>query len=90
MYVLRDATAKALYGSQAANGVIVIETKRGKKGEKYIKANGEFGFQMVNQIPEYLDSYQYATAFNQAQINDGIAETSRLYSAEDTRLQSSG
>ncbi len=72
VYVLRDATAKIMYGSEAANGVILIQTRRGTDVEKnYVKVNGEFGHQRAQYIPEYLDSYDYAMAYNQARINDG-------------------
>ncbi|MFI3285592.1 MAG: SusC/RagA family TonB-linked outer membrane protein [Rikenellaceae bacterium] len=75
VYIFRDATAKMMYGSHAANGVISIVTKRGKEGQdKYVKVNAEFGHQRAQYIPEYLDSYDYAVAYNQARVNDGFID----------------
>jgi TonB-linked SusC/RagA family outer membrane protein len=52
MDILKDASAQAIYGSRAANGVIIISTKRGQSGEATINYNGYMGFQ---QLPKHLD-----------------------------------
>ena len=77
--VLKDASAKILYGSRAANGVISVTTRRGRAGQRVVNAGFESGVRMVTRTPEYLNSYQYATLYNEACINDGL---SPLYSAE--------
>lgn len=70
--VLKDAPAKILYGERAANGVIVIRTKRGKANERNINLSLEYGVQSVTRMPEFLDAYNYATLFNEACLNDGL------------------
>lgn len=78
--VLKDATAKILYGARAANGVLLITTKHGEKLKRIIKTNVEYGYGQVNRKPEYLNSYDYARLYNQARQHDGL---SPLYSAAD-------
>ena len=78
--VLKDASAKILYGAQATNGVILVRTKRGQAGKRVIRFGAEYGVQPVTRLPEYLDSYNYATLFNEACVNDGLLP---LYSDAD-------
>ncbi|MDW3195660.1 MAG: TonB-dependent receptor [Cytophagales bacterium] len=54
MEVLKDASASAIYGSRAANGVIIITTKSGKSGKMKIEADYQFG---IGQTPKTLDLY---------------------------------
>jgi len=63
--VLKDASASAIYGARGANGVILVTTKKGKKGKVSIDYNNYFGFQRVTVIPEYLDALNYALLFNE-------------------------
>ncbi|WP_109831902.1 SusC/RagA family TonB-linked outer membrane protein [Reichenbachiella versicolor] len=77
--VLKDITAKTLYGAQAANGVVLVTTKRGKPGEKKASFNAEVGFRKPTHLPDFLNSYDYARAYNQALENDGLDP---LYSEE--------
>lgn len=62
--VLKDASA-AIYGAQAANGVILITTKRGKLGKPVISFNTNIGFNQPTRIPEMADAYQYASMLNE-------------------------
>ena len=71
--VLKDANAVALYGSQARNGVIVINTKRGKVNRKEVKLNVRSGFSVPISLPNYLSSAAYMNLFNEALDNDGAA-----------------
>lgn len=70
--ILKDVTAKMLYGSKAANGVIMVSTKRGYDGEKKVDFFLESGFKTPTVMPEYINSAQYANLYNQARINDGL------------------
>lgn len=70
--VMKDATAKILYGSRAANGVLVITTRRGEANKRVIRTSFEAGIMNTTRIPQYLDSYQYATLYNEARLNDGF------------------
>lgn len=69
--VLKDASASAIYGSRAANGVILITTKRGKSGTPKISYNGYAGWQKLTNLPEYLNSYEYARLLNEGYKNEG-------------------
>lgn len=67
--VLKDASAAAIYGARAANGVIVVTTKKGTKGRFSVDYNSFFGFQRVTVVPEYLDAMQYAELRNERDRN---------------------
>ena len=71
--VLKDAASSAIYGSKAANGVILITTKSGKSGKPVISYMGDFGWQAPTKLPEYLGSYDYGVLFNEALANSGKA-----------------
>ncbi|WP_288882465.1 SusC/RagA family TonB-linked outer membrane protein [Pedobacter panaciterrae] len=70
---LKGANAVVLYGSRAANGVILITSKRGKARHRQssIRVNG--GINVPKSYPEYLGSAEYMTYYNQASKNDGLA-----------------
>ena len=62
--VLKDAAA-AIYGARAANGVVLITTKRGKEGKPVVSFNASGGFSKPTRIPEMTNSYEYATMLNE-------------------------
>lgn len=62
--VLKDASA-AIYGARAANGVILVTTKRGKEGKVKVNYNGSYTMAQPTRIPKMLNSYQYATYRNE-------------------------
>jgi TonB-linked SusC/RagA family outer membrane protein len=64
IYVLKDASA-AIYGSQAANGVILVTTKRGKAEKMQISANYSAGWSRPTKIPEVCNAAEYATLVNE-------------------------
>ena len=70
--ILKDASAKILYGSRAANGVISVTTRRGQAGQRVVKASFESGVRVITRKPQFLNSYQYATLYNEACTNDGL------------------
>lgn len=75
MQVLKDAASASIYGSRAANGVIIITTKQGKKGGKMkvdFSANVTGSFYTSQSLMKLCNSAQYATAMAQAALNDGI------------------
>lgn len=78
--VLKDAASAAIYGSRAANGVILITTKRGKD-KLLVDYKGYTGFQKPTAIPEVTDGFTYMRVFNEANANDG--STIPLYSEND-------
>lgn len=67
--VLKDASASAIYGARGANGVIVVTTKKGKKGKSSFDYNNYFGIQRVTVVPEYLDAVNYAILRNERDRN---------------------
>lgn len=69
--ILKDAAAKALYGPQAAQGAILITTKRGKMGKQQVNVNLNYAFDKPTYEPYQIDSFTYATLRNQALANDG-------------------
>lgn len=58
--VLKDASAAAIYGVRAANGVVLITTKTGVKGETHLSYDGYVGFQIANHMLKMADAEQYA------------------------------
>jgi len=71
--VLKDAASAAIYGSRAANGVILITTKQGKAGKLQITYNGSLGWQKATRTPKMGTGWQYAELYNRAMVNDGKA-----------------
>lgn len=67
--VLKDASAAALYGSRASNGVILITTKRGKEGKTIIDFSSKTGFQTPSHFIDMLNGEQYTELFNEAYSN---------------------
>lgn len=66
--VLKDASATAIYGQRGANGVVLITTKRGEKGKVKINIKTGFDWTTPVKVPEYADSYDWATLANEARI----------------------
>ncbi|MDR1724255.1 MAG: TonB-dependent receptor [Tannerella sp.] len=67
--ILKDASSTAIYGSRAANGVIMITTKRAETGKVRISYNGYIGFQKSNNIPVHMETEAYMKMQNTAWIN---------------------
>ena len=70
--LMKDPTSKILYGSRAANGVLLVNTKRGKMYTRKITATFQQGIGIPNAYPAYLNSFQYAMLYNEARQNDGL------------------
>ncbi len=69
--VLKDASASAIYGSRAANGVVLITTKKGKQGQLEVSYNGYVGFQDVNERVDMLNGREYLTVLNDINVESG-------------------
>ena len=63
--VLKDASSAALYGVRAANGVIIIETKKGRVGENRVDYNGYVGIQQASNLLEMANANQYIELINE-------------------------
>ncbi|MDR0698478.1 MAG: TonB-dependent receptor [Tannerella sp.] len=84
--VLKDASA-AIYGAQAANGVILITTKQGEAGKPRLNYNFYQGFMTPSKVPEVCNAAEYATMLSEYQVNRG---TTRTFTDEDIALFKSG
>ena len=73
--VLKDASSASIYGSRAANGVIIITTKKGKEGKMNININYNAALQTVAKRYDVLNAGQWGRAYWQAAANNGIAPT---------------
>jgi len=71
--VLKDVNAAVLYGSAAVNGVILITTKRGEAFKKKTDFTFNYGISTPRSLPNYLNSADYMTYYNQARANDGLS-----------------
>lgn len=71
MQVLKDAASASIYGSRAASGVILIQTRSGKKGETRVTYDGSFGISSFMNRVKLMNTQQYGQALWQAAINDG-------------------
>lgn len=69
--VLKDAAAASIYGSRAANGVIVVTTKRGTAGKVRLDYDSYFGYQTPTALPQTVDAVQYMEMDNIARIAAG-------------------
>lgn len=69
--ILKDAAAAAIYGSRAANGVILVTTKSGNSGDPKVTYNAYSGWQRFTDLPDYVNGYTYMTTLNQAYRNEG-------------------
>ena len=81
--VLKDASSAAIYGSRAANGVVLVTTKRGKEGRTKVSYNGSVGFSKAAELPEMAHSYEYAKFYN-------IAAGTETYKPEDIQKYKDG
>ena len=62
MQVLKDASSTAIYGSRGANGVIIVTTKSGKKGQSSVTFDASVGISQATRLPEMMDTKTYAQA----------------------------
>ena len=67
--VLKDGAAAAIYGARAANGVVLITTKRGKSGKPVFSFNAYSGIQQAVNLPELLNAAEYLEVRNEAIVN---------------------
>ena len=75
--VLKDASSTAVYGIRAANGVIIVTTRRGQQGRPKVSFSGNFGLTNATNVQRGLSSYEYALFRNEAIMNevDGYGST---------------
>jgi TonB-linked SusC/RagA family outer membrane protein len=86
--VLKDASATAIYGSRGANGVVIITTKKGTKGQDNISYQGYFGFQNISKKLRLMNASEWASLRNDVQASIGQAPS--FSAAQIEALKTSG
>ncbi|MBK1440542.1 TonB-dependent receptor [Parapedobacter sp. ISTM3] len=81
--ILKDGASAAIYGSRAANGVILVTTKRGKVGKPVISYTGSFGVSDATLIPHRQSGYDQAILINNSLAIDQIPTTDNRYFTSD-------
>ncbi len=77
--VLKDASAAALYGARAANGVVIITTKSGVTDEPRININSQVGIQQASRLIEMTGRDEYVAIFNEAAASDNATKPNPLF-----------
>ena len=85
--ILKDASATAVYGSRASNGILQVTTKQGKEGKPQIDYNFNQSWSQPNVWPDKLNSYERAIHRNVAAVNDGVTIP---YNDDDLRMFADG
>lgn len=88
MDILKDASATAVYGSRGSNGVVIIETKRGKKGKLKVEYSNYIGFKQAYHLPAVFNGSEYVTFLKDVVVgNEFVKPTGNLnYRASDVVL----
>ena len=73
MDVLKDAASSAIYGARAANGVILITTKRGKEGKSEVSYDAYVGWQNLYKIPTILNAQEFMAIQDEGRVMDGLS-----------------
>lgn len=85
--VLKDAASASIYGSRAANGVVLVTTKQGKAGQMSVTYDGNLGYNSPTKMFKLVtNSAQYMEMFNQARINSGTTDPNSLYPQDQIDL----
>ncbi|MBS1567766.1 MAG: SusC/RagA family TonB-linked outer membrane protein, partial [Bacteroidetes bacterium] len=84
--VLKDASATAIYGSRAANGVLVITTKKGRKGKAKVTYDTWVSFSTPFNLPKLLNAWDYVAIKNEARINAGLTPGFALQKNADSSV----
>lgn len=71
--ILRDLSSRAALGIMGSSPVLWIVTKNGKSYNREVGVSAEYGMSMPTSVPNYVDAFDYATLYNQALANDGMA-----------------
>lgn len=91
--VLKDATS-SIYGVEAANGVVLVTTKKGGNHPVEVNYTGQYGKQYITHYPEVANAYQYATLYDENQINAALKANQQrpalMYSQEQIEAYRTG
>lgn len=86
--ILKDADATAIYGSRGANGVIIVTTRKGKKGRSELKLNTSYSLSRIIRPMEMMNTEQYISMRRQAFQNDNVPYPATMYDINGTWDQS--
>lgn len=78
--VLKDAASASIYGVRAANGVVLVTTKRGNTDKKTLSYSGSYGVQKATILPTYINSWDWATLYNEQ--NEAMGDVTTNYTPE--------
>jgi TonB-linked SusC/RagA family outer membrane protein len=81
--ILKDASATAIYGSRGANGVVIITTKKGKKGDAVVSLDSWVGVTTPYRLPQVLNAQQYDAIKTEAISNAGLSATTSVADGTD-------
>lgn len=87
--LLKDAASAALYGNKAANGVLLVKTKRGNDSPLKLNFGIRFGIQQATRLPDFLNAYDYASLYNEARVND-FGAGAEIYTNTDLEAYKNG
>lgn len=88
--VLKDASAAAIYGSRANNGIVLITTTKGAKGKAKVTYRGQTGFQQATRLTKMVNTTDYVTIYNEAATNDNKLLPESLRRSLITEEQAAG
>ncbi|WP_445385400.1 SusC/RagA family TonB-linked outer membrane protein [Robiginitalea sp. IMCC44478] len=72
--ILKDASAAAIYGSRGTNGVVLINTKKGRQGRTRFSFNSSYGWSEPSNTREWLNTEEYVELYTEAALNSGFTE----------------
>lgn len=78
--VLKDAASASIYGVRAANGVVLVTTKRGHTDKKTLSYSGSYGVQKATVLPTYINSWDWATLYNEQ--NEAMGDVTTNFTPE--------
>jgi TonB-linked SusC/RagA family outer membrane protein len=84
LQVLKDASSASIYGSRAANGVVVITTKKGKQGKIKVAYDFYSGMMTAMELPKLASASEYGNGLWEAFANDGITPSNDAYGSGST------
>ncbi|MFC3199836.1 SusC/RagA family TonB-linked outer membrane protein [Parapedobacter deserti] len=70
--ILKDAASAAIYGARAANGVVLVTTRRGRSGRMTLNYDAYYGWQNAYKIPSLLNAQEYMAIQDERRFNDGL------------------
>ena len=77
--ILKDASAAAVYGARAANGVVIVTTKKGRAAQTQVQVSSQVGIQSPSRLIDMANTAEYASIYNEAAANDNATKTNPIF-----------